>query len=120
MKPILVTGALGQLGSELVPALAGRFGADNIIATDIRHPAPGSGSAGFGDVEVQFRVTDCTDAQQLGRVVSGAGVGTIYHLAALLSAVAEQRPQLAWQVNAQGTFSVLEVAREADARLFVP
>lgn len=120
MKPILVTGALGQLGSELVPALAELHGADNIIATDIRHPEGSHGSARFGQVEVQFRVLDCMDAQQLGMTVTELGVGSIYHLAALLSAVAEQRPQLAWQVNAQGTFSVLEVAREASARVFVP
>ena len=120
MKPILVTGALGQLGSELVPALAELHGADNVIATDIRHPEGNQGRANFGDVEVQFRVLDCTDAQQLGKAVTELGIGSIYHLAALLSAVAERQPQLAWQVNAQGTFSVLEVAREVNARVFVP
>lgn len=119
----MVTGALGQLGSELVPALAGRYGADRVLATDIRHPGSGSGTASsavFGTHEVEFRVIDCVHGQQLGTVASEAGAGTIFHLAALLSAAAENRPQLAWQVNAQGTFNVLEVARELGAALFVP
>lgn len=119
-KKILVTGALGQLGSELVPALAERYGAHRILATDIRHPAGGPGSAAFGEHEVEFRVLDCVEGQQLGSVATEVGAGTIFHLAALLSAVAENRPQLAWQVNAQGTFNVLEVARELGAAVFVP
>ena len=119
-KKILVTGALGQLGSELVPALARRYGAERIVATDIRHPAGGQNSAAFGEHEVEFRMVDCVEGQQLGAVATEVGAGTIFHLAALLSAVAENRPQLAWQVNAQGTFNVLEVARELGAAVFVP
>lgn len=119
-KKILVTGALGQLGSELVPALARRYGAARIVATDIRHPVGGPGSAAFAEHDVEFRVIDCLQGQQLGSVANELGAGTIFHLAALLSAVAENRPQLAWQVNAQGTFNVLEVARELGAAVFVP
>ncbi len=121
---VLVTGALGQLGSELVPALAERHGAENVLATDIRHPAGdrsgGGSTAMFGRHEVEFRVIDCTDGQRLFEVAAEAGVTTVYHLAALLSAVAEQRPTLAWQVNAVGTFNVLEAAREYGMRVFVP
>ncbi len=120
MTRILVTGALGQLGSELVPALAARYGADNIIASDIRHPPYSQGSAVFGDVEVPFQMVDCLDAAQLAAAVREHRITEIHHLAALLSALAEQRPQLAWQVNAQGSFTVLEVAREASARVFMP
>ena len=124
MNRVIVTGALGQLGSELVPALAARYGADNVIATDIRHPPADSssarGNARFGDYEVSFRLVDCTDLQHLAEIAREAGADTVYHLAALLSAVAEQRPQLAWQVNAVGTYSVLEVAREHGLRVFVP
>lgn len=120
MKRILVTGALGQLGSELVPALAARHGAGSIVASDIRHPARGADSAAFGEHEVEFHMVDCTDAGRLGAIVREQRVTEIYHLAALLSAVAERRPQLAWQVNAQGAFNVLEAAREAGARVFMP
>lgn len=124
MNRIIVTGALGQLGTELVPALAAQYGPDNVIATDIRHPHADSGarqgSARFGDFEVPFRLSDCTDMKHLGEIARDTGAGTIFHLAALLSAVAEQRPQLAWQVNAVGTYCVLEVARELGLRVFVP
>ena len=120
-QPILITGAMGQLGSELVPALIRRYGPGSVIATDIRHPETGHGStAVFGDAEVEFRVLDCVDPQQVGHVATDVKPSVIFHLAALLSAVAERRPQLAWQVNAQGTFNVLEAARETGARVFVP
>lgn len=124
MNRILVTGALGQLGTELVPALAARYGAETVIASDIRYPADSRSvhtpTVRFGSTEVEFRVVDCTDTAQLGKVIGESGATVLYHLAALLSALAEERPQLAWQVNAMGTFSVLEAAREYGCQVFVP
>lgn len=110
MNRILVTGALGQIGSELVPALRARYGADRVIATDIRVPADAASVVHL----------DSTDAQQLQDVVRKHDVGAIYHLSALLSAVAEERPQTAWQVNMGSLYGVLEVARHTHCAVFFP
>jgi len=112
VKRTLVTGALGQIGSELVPALRERYGADAVIASDIKAPE--------GASEGLFERLDCTVSEAVDRVVTHYDVGTIYHLAALLSAVAEQRPQDAWTVNVIGLYGVLETARERHCALFVP
>jgi nucleoside-diphosphate-sugar epimerase len=110
---VLVTGALGQIGSELVPALRRRYGADRVVASDVHMPA------GVPD-EGPFEYVDCVHIRQIERVVTRYGVGTIYHLAALLSAVAEEKPQLAWDVNMGGLYRVLEVARQHGCAVFLP
>ena len=109
---ILVTGALGQIGSELVPALRERYGEDQVIASDIRMPPRGT--------EGPFEFLDCTNVRQITEVVRRNQVGTIYHLAALLSAVAEGKPQIAWEVNMGSLYHVLEVARENRCSVFHP
>jgi len=114
VKRILVTGALGQIGSELVPALRERYGADNVVASDIRMPAPEGNGGG------PFQLLDCTSQRQIQEAVRRYQVDTIYHLAALLSAVAEQKPQVAWDINMGGLYRVLEVARENRCAVFVP
>jgi nucleoside-diphosphate-sugar epimerase len=114
VKRILVTGALGQIGSELVPALRERYGADNVVASDIRMPAPEGNGGG------PFQLLDCTSQRQIQEAVRRYQVDTIYHLAALLSAVAEQKPQVAWDINMGGLYRVLEVARENRFAVFVP
>jgi nucleoside-diphosphate-sugar epimerase len=93
-RPILVTGALGQIGSELVPALRERYGSDTVVASDLRMMPPAA-AASAGPHEH----LDCTDVQQLLELVRRHDVGTIYHLAALLSAAAEAKPQVAWNLN---------------------
>ncbi len=113
MKKILVTGALGQIGSELVPALRERYGDDNVVSSDVRMPARGSD-------EPLFEYVDCTNLQQIADTVARHEVDTIYHLAALLSAVAEERPRMAWEINMGGVYKVLEVARQTGCAVFTP
>jgi nucleoside-diphosphate-sugar epimerase len=115
MQRILVTGALGQIGSELVPALRERYGADNVVASDIKVLRLGQvGSEGPSEV------VDCTRLRELQDVVRRYRVDTIFHLAALLSAVAEEKPHVAWDVNMGGLYRVLEVARQRGCAVFFP
>ena len=114
-RPILVTGALGQIGSELVPALRRRFGTECVIASDLRVAQPGATKSAGPQEHL-----DCTDVAQLQDVVRRHDIGTIYHLAALLSAVAEAKPQVAWNVNMGSLYNVLEVARRYGCSVFVP
>lgn len=115
MRRILVTGALGQIGSELVPALRERYGADRVVASDIRIPAALAPTA-----EGAFEHVDCTHIREIEHAVRRHDVGTIYHLSALLSAVAEQKPRIAWEVNMGGLYRVLEVARLHSCAVFLP
>lgn len=115
MKTILVTGALGQIGSELVPALRERYGADKVVATDLKVLPPKETAA-----LAPYDHLDCTEPHQLHEDVRRYNVGTIYHLAALLSASAEAAPQLAWSVNMSGLYNVLEVARAYGCQVFFP
>lgn len=112
---ILVTGARGQIGSDLVEALRTRHGADAVLETDL-HPAPSNGKAGVH----AYEVLDVTDRAHLEALVAQYEVDTIYHLASLLSARGEQQPDLSWHVNLDGLRNVLEVARACGARVFWP
>ena len=103
MKKSLVIGANGQIGSDLVEGLAQRIGAENVIASDIREGNHG---------EVQFVYLDILDAPKLKTIIEEHNVGTVYLLAALLSATAEQNPMFAWKLNMEGLFNVLELAKE--------
>ncbi|MDT8341356.1 MAG: NAD-dependent epimerase/dehydratase family protein [Longimicrobiales bacterium] len=114
MKKILVTGAGGQIGSELVPALRAEYGDANVLATDIRSPDREALEAG------PFQVVDATDPRAVGATAMRFQADTVYHLAAILSAVGERDPRLAYQVNMNGLHAVLEVAREQGLALFVP
>ena len=115
MKKVLVTGSLGQIGSELVTHLRKVYGDSNIIATDIRevkdNPVVEAGP---------FEVLDVLDAKKMGDIAKKHNVDTVIHLAALLSAVAEAKPTLAWQINMGGLFNALEVARECNCKFFTP
>jgi nucleoside-diphosphate-sugar epimerase len=123
MRKILVTGALGQIGSELVPFLCERYGADNVVASDVRMrqtPCGSEADQGEGCGVCEFVHVDCTFPHQILEVVRRHEVGTIYHLAALLSAVAEERPQVAWAINMGGLYNVLETARQYGCAVFFP
>lgn len=115
MKNILVTGSLGQLGSEIAIELRRRYGSGAVVLTDIR-----DGS----DLELvesgPYYQVDCRDGEALERIVSRHHIDTIYHLAALLSATAEMQPQKAWDINMNGLMSVLEVARIHGCSVFTP
>ncbi|MBW2282484.1 MAG: NAD-dependent epimerase/dehydratase family protein, partial [Deltaproteobacteria bacterium] len=92
VRNILVTGTVGQIGTELVPALRARYGGDRVVASDIRLPAGDPEGDPKGDPEDghdPFEYLDCTHIRQIESVVQRYDVGTIYHLAGILSAVAE-------------------------------
>ncbi len=115
MRRIMINGSLGQLGSEIAIALRKRYGTDNVILTDIRD-----------DINVElvnsgpFHKVDCRDGERLTELVKEYQVDTIYHLAALLSATAEMRPQMAWDINMNGLMVALEVARSTGCSIFTP
>jgi nucleoside-diphosphate-sugar epimerase len=113
---ILVTGALGQIGSELVPALRARYGADQVVASDIRMMTREQ----LLRTEGPFDFLDCTNERQIQDVVQRNQICTIYHLVALLSAIGESKPQVAWDVNMGSLYRVLEVARINNCSVFVP
>ncbi len=114
-RKILVTGALGQIGSELVPALRQRYGDDSVVATDLRMRA-GAEAADIGPHDH----VDCTQLHQVQEAVRRYQPDIVVHLAALLSAVAEEKPQVAWSVNMNGLYNVLEVARQYACAVFFP
>jgi nucleoside-diphosphate-sugar epimerase len=114
MRGILVTGALGQIGSELVPALRDRYGSERVIASDLRIVPAQSAANG------PFEHLDCTQPHQILDVIRRHDVGIVYHLAALLSATAEERPHAAWGVNIGGLYNVLEAARQYRCQVFFP
>lgn len=114
MKKILLTGALGQIGSELTAKLRSIYGANHVIATDIRDN--GSEVVHSGP----FEILDVTDAKAMFEIAKKYDVDTVIHLAALLSATAEAKPLLAWNLNMGGLVNALEVVRELDCQFFTP
>ena len=114
-KRVLLTGSLGQIGSELAFALAGRYGAENIFTSDVREDTHGilEGAGTFSELDVLVK-------SDFDSIVRDNGIDTIYHLAALLSAVAEEKPLMAWEINMEGLVNALEVSKENGCSLFVP
>jgi nucleoside-diphosphate-sugar epimerase len=108
IKKILVTGALGQIGSELTTELRKRYGADNVVASDLKPPHSTAADGG------PFEQADVKDAPRLAEICSKYAIDTIVHLAAILSATGEKDPLRAWTVNMNGLMNALELARERE------
>ena len=115
MNIILITGATGQIGTELTRALRSKYGGTNVIAAGHKREPDESMVEGG-----PFCRIDVTEREVLEKVVTQYRVDTIFHLASLLSADAENKPQLAWAVNVGGLFNVLEVARAHGCAVFFP
>lgn len=114
MTKILITGACGQLGSELTAELRRKHGDERVIASDIREPNPQLGEGPFEHLDVM-------DQAALESVIDRHQVSVVYHLAALLSANAEKNMDLAWKLNMDGLLNVLKLARDKNLeRVFWP
>jgi len=112
---ILVTGATGQIGSELTVALRDRYGKDNVVAMGHRRkPSKTLEESG------PYVTGDVRDRENLEKIIREYDIDTIYHMAAILSATGEKNPQLCWDVNINGLYNLLEIAREKKLRIFCP
>lgn len=116
IKNILVTGSVGQIGSELTLELRRKYGADKVVATGRKTPpAPELRDSG------PFYFINVSDRASVEEIVKKHDIDTIVHMAALLSAVGEKNPELCWDVNMNGTINVLNVARDHKmAQVFIP
>jgi threonine 3-dehydrogenase len=103
IQRILVIGASGQIGSELVPALRAKYGDENVVAADLHCPADRDGLCVSLDI---------CDRPALDRAIQDNRIDTVINLAAILSATGEKIPQKCWEVNVTGLLNVLEAARE--------
>ncbi len=112
MKKILVTGAFGQIGSELVPALQKSYGKKNVIAVGHTHIPK--------DFDGIVESVEITDNKAVTTVLKKHNVGTIYHLVSLLSAKGEIDPSLTWTINMSGLKTVLDYAVENKLKVFWP
>ncbi len=115
MKNILVIGSVGQIGSELTMELRKRYGNSNVVA-GYRSTKPTGDLLESGPAEV----VDATNIQQIADVVKRYKIDTIYNLAAILSAVGESKPLVAWNIGIGGLMNCLEVAREFNCALSTP
>jgi len=104
MKKLLVIGACGQIGTELVQALREKYGKKNVVASDIRKPEDENLADGL------FEIIDITKVPQIEAVIEKYTIDTIYNMAALLSATGEKMPVKCWEVNMNGVLNVLQCA----------
>ena len=113
MKNILVIGSSGQIGSELTPELRKRYGTTHVVASDIHMKESAS-------EEGPAEPLDITDGAKLAEIVKKYRIDAIFNLAAILSAVGEAKPMLAWNIGINGLINCLEVSREYNCALFTP
>ncbi|MCG1009583.1 L-threonine 3-dehydrogenase [Salinicoccus sp. ID82-1] len=114
MERILITGALGQIGTELTLKLREKYGEGNVLPTDIKAPEDDNLKG------LPFEILDVRDMERMKGIVSEFRPDTMLHMAALLSATAEKNPQFAWDINMGGLMNALETAREYDLKFFTP
>ncbi|HOR30631.1 MAG TPA: NAD-dependent epimerase/dehydratase family protein, partial [Candidatus Syntrophosphaera thermopropionivorans] len=115
MKNILVLGSAGQIGSELVPYLRNIYGNNNVVATYHRQPLIPEIKDG-GPCEN----LDALEPDKVMNAVKKYNIDTIINLVAVLSAVGESKPTLAWKINMDSMLNVLEIAKEAHCAVFIP
>lgn len=106
MKKILVIGACGQIGTELVLELRNRFGAQQVIAADVKEACPAILNDG------PYQQMDVLQREAVRTYIIDNGIDEVYLLAALLSATAEKHPDFAWKLNMEGLFTILDLAKE--------
>jgi len=111
---VLVTGSSGQIGQELIPYLRKKYGADNVIASDIKTPGRNKNNGG------PFVYLDVLQKDSLARVVLEYGIDMIVHNASMLSAIGEKNPQLALKINTRGVENVMECAKDNNLKVFTP
>lgn len=109
MKKILVMGACGQIGSEVMELFRDRYGSDNVVGMDVKPSANGP-----------HEVLDALDREGLTGVIQKHRIDTVLHLVAVLSATGEKNPEVAWSVNMDTLRNVLDLAREHRLRVFWP
>ena len=115
MGTILVTGSLGQIGTELVPLLVKKFGPSRVIASDVKSPN--------SDIfhEIEYVPLDVTNRDMVASTLKERSVTEVFHMAGILSALGERNPELAFMVNSVGTFNVLDSAMKAGVnRVMIP
>jgi nucleoside-diphosphate-sugar epimerase len=111
-KKILVTGAFGQIGSELIPALYKEFGKDMVIAMGHSNISP--------DFNGILEKADTRDKGEILRIIKKYDIGTVYHLVSLLSVKGEIDPSLTWDINMNGLKNVLDLGVEFNLKIFWP
>ncbi len=116
MKKILVIGATGQIGSALITKLRKEYGCNNVVAGYIEGAPMSDELRESGPLEV----ADVTNAKQIADIVDKYKIDSVYNLAAILSAQAEKRPLLAWNIQIGGVLNLLEMAREKKFAIFTP
>lgn len=116
MRKILITGALGQIGSELAVKMRGIYGNDNVVMSDLQAKDTHKDLIESGP----FETIDVLDTKKMAEVIDKYNINTVVNLAAILSAVGEKNPALCWNINMNGLYNVLELGREKNLSIFTP